>query len=111
MTIFTCKRCGQEISEEQQYKFEGKCPPCVRATMPWEPGTMGDLNGRMHLLLDNLVELTNQLQNVSTFLSSRGSAFKALLFGEHAHWKAVHEAIVQRLDLVPSIKAQLDAEL
>jgi hypothetical protein len=99
------------VHEEQQYKFEGKCPPCVRATMPWEPGTMGDLKGRMYLLLDNLVDFSKQLQAVSKFLSSRGSAFKALPFGKHAHWKAVHEAIVQRLDLVPSIKAQLDAEL
>jgi len=72
---------------------------------------MGEMKARLHVLLDNLVDLSMQLQGLSTFLSSRGSAFKALFIGEHAHWKAVHEAIVERLSIVESIKAQLDEEL
>ena len=63
------------------------------------------------LLIDNLVDICTQLGDVSKFLASRGSAFKALFSGQHNHWKEVFDAVKERImKLGDSIKGSFETE-
>nr|MDO8114617.1 helix-turn-helix domain-containing protein [Candidatus Sigynarchaeota archaeon] len=70
-----------------------------------------DFEYKTKLLIDNLVDISSQLADVSKFLGSRGSAFKALFTGQHTHWKEVYEAVKERVaKLGVEIKGQFDSE-
>ncbi len=63
------------------------------------------------LLIDNLVDISGQLQDVSKFLGSRGSAFKALFVSQHKHWAKVYADVKERVAaLGVEIKENFDSE-
>lgn len=93
----------------------GKMRDDVTSTLSNKQGTyvakVEEFEDKTKLLIDNLVEITGQLGDVSKFLASRGSAFKALFTGQHTHWKGVHEMVKQRVTLLGAdIKTQFDTE-
>ncbi len=70
-----------------------------------------DFEYKTKLLIDNLVDISGQLQDVSKFLGSRGSAFKALFVSQHKHWAGVYSAVKDRVAaLGGEIKTQFDSE-
>jgi hypothetical protein len=70
-----------------------------------------DFEYKTKLLIDNLVDISGQLESVSKFLGSRGSAFKALFVGQHKHWAEVYTAVKERVAaLGGDIKTQFDSE-
>ncbi|MHA1714599.1 MAG: helix-turn-helix domain-containing protein [Promethearchaeota archaeon] len=73
--------------------------------------SVSSFGNKTKLLIDNLVEITNSLSDVSKFLSSRASAFKALFISQHKHWKDVYETVKTRVSKLGSeIKEQFDSE-
>lgn len=70
-----------------------------------------DFEHKTKLLIDNLDDISTQLGDVSKFLGSRGSAFKALFIGQHNHWKEVYASVKERIiTLGAEIKDQFDKE-
>ena len=70
-----------------------------------------DFEHKTKLLIDNLIEITGNLNNVSEFLSKRGSAFKALFTGQHKYWKGQYEMVKERVAKLGSeIKQQFGSE-
>jgi sugar-specific transcriptional regulator TrmB len=70
-----------------------------------------DFEYKTKLLIDNLVDIVTKLSSVSEFLSKRGSAFKALIGGQHKHWLEIYTEVKERVTtLGADIKTQFDSE-
>ncbi|MHA1679880.1 MAG: hypothetical protein ACTSUE_02660 [Promethearchaeota archaeon] len=70
-----------------------------------------DFEQKTKLLIDNLVEITENLNNLSGFLAKRGSAFKALFVGQHKYWREVYQKVKVRVTrLGEEIKSQFGSE-
>ncbi|MHA1792456.1 MAG: helix-turn-helix domain-containing protein [Promethearchaeota archaeon] len=70
-----------------------------------------DFEDKTKLLIDNLIEITNNLSSVSEKLASRKSAWIALFTGKHNEWKEIYENVKERvMKLGSDIKNQFDKE-
>ncbi|MBD3187653.1 hypothetical protein GF325_12535, partial [Candidatus Bathyarchaeota archaeon] len=74
-------------------------------------GKVQEFEQKTKLLIDNLIDITGKLNDVSQFLSKRGSAFKALFVGQHKYWKEIYESVKERVTkLGEEIKGQFTSE-
>ncbi|MHA1728573.1 MAG: helix-turn-helix domain-containing protein [Promethearchaeota archaeon] len=54
------------------------------------------------VLIDNLIDISSKLTNLSKLLSKRGSAFKALFLGKHKDWVSLNEDIQEKISKLSS---------